>query len=53
MVKLEHKTVWTDGNLEFDSDLDAMKYYINNNITPSESGDEFKKVEKFTIVRSE
>jgi len=48
-IKSEYSNKWTSGELEFDSQSEAVQYYIDNDIFPSNDGDEFVRVEKLII----
>ena len=48
-VYFEYRTVWSNGSIEFENDLEIKQYYSNNNIEASESGDEFVKLQKVIV----
>jgi len=48
-MKIEYKTIWSNGTLEFDDDISLKEYYDEN---PPQQTEEFTKLQKI-IVKQE
>ena len=50
-IKYDHSYFWSNGSLEFESDIEMRSYYDEHGV--SESGEEFVRVQKITVTNEE